>query len=411
MGATGVIFDLDDTLLDTSMLTALRAAGRWGRCMARLGEVAVFDVPAGETAVVKLPQRLHKRGLRVGLLTHSPSHYARALLDGHGIRVDAMVTGSDRFPPKPNPTGLLAVADQLDVDPAECLYVGDSVGDFGAAASAGMRSVGVAWGRSIPSDWERGWPDVVVDRPSLLLAYTEGDERLGLAGEVYAAGSVPALHWGSIARLSHSTFALGRYFVTSDQRAQTHELSELVLQAKDDPAAAEAVAEIFGTVAEGIGARPGPQLVVSVPPRPGETYDRFAPVRAALASAYGAEDGGDLLKMRFAVDDYKAMNHDERKARNTRRFAARRRLKGSPHVLLVDDVLSSGSQIEDCRRALRQAGAGNASAIVLAVTQEALPEACPECGGNLRVKTNSYSGERFIGCSNYWLGCEYSRDL
>jgi beta-phosphoglucomutase-like phosphatase (HAD superfamily) len=48
------------------------------------------------------------------------------------MRVDAMVTGSDRFAPKPDPSGLVAAARLLGVEPGGCVYVGDSVGDFGA---------------------------------------------------------------------------------------------------------------------------------------------------------------------------------------------------------------------------------------------------------------------------------------
>jgi HAD superfamily hydrolase (TIGR01549 family) len=405
-----VIFDLDDTLLDTSSLALLRYRGLWGQCMARLDEAEVFEVPAGECAVVEMPKMLRKVGFKIGLLTHSPSHYAQTLLERHGIRLDAIVTGSDGFPAKPDPTGLGIVAAQMEVDPGACLYVGDSVGDFGAAAAAGMHSAGVAWGQSVPESWGHGWPDAVVDRPSLLLEYLERDRPLGPAGEALAAGIQPQIHWGSIIRLTDDTFALGRYFVTADRRAQSHALSELVLRAKSDEGVAEAVADTFVSVIR--HANPTFQMVVSVPPSPEGAYDRFEVARISLAEAFDAEDGGDLLEMRYAVDDYKSLNHDTRRQQCVGRFAARRELEGAPHVLLIDDVITSGAQAKDCRRALQEAGAGRVTIIALAASQAPLPEACPVCGGTLRVKTNSYTGQRFVGCSNFnALGCDYSRSI
>jgi Haloacid dehalogenase-like hydrolase len=192
------------------------------------------------------------------LLTHSPSEYARTLMRRFRMRVDATVTGSDGYAPKPDPTGLRAVAEDLGVAPSACIYVGDSVGDFGAAAAAGMLSVGVAWSGGSRPGWRHGWPDVAIKRPGRLLELLDGESGLPLLGETLIAGEVPRFHWGSVARLGDGEFALGRYFTTSDRRAARHGLSDLVLRAKDDPAAAEEVAEICRAFAAGIRARRPP---------------------------------------------------------------------------------------------------------------------------------------------------------
>lgn len=174
MALAAVIFDLDDTLLDTSSLLDARDRRAWGEVYARLDEVGIFTVGRQEHPFARLPGETRKRGLPVGLYTHSPEKYATELIRAHRIRVDAMVTGSDHFPAKPHPSGLLAVARMLGVAPAQCVYVGDSVGDFGAAAAAGMVSVGVSWTRRTPKSWRHGWPDIAVDRPSRLLRFIDG---------------------------------------------------------------------------------------------------------------------------------------------------------------------------------------------------------------------------------------------
>jgi len=52
------------------------------------------------------------------------------------------IVTSDDFAPqyKPDPKGLFMVAEKLDVDPKECLYVGDQSFDIDAAKNAGMTS-------------------------------------------------------------------------------------------------------------------------------------------------------------------------------------------------------------------------------------------------------------------------------
>jgi orotate phosphoribosyltransferase len=103
-------------------------------------------------------------------------------------------------------------------------------------------------------------------------------------------------------------------------------------------------------------------------------------------------------------EDYKHHGPEERLERARHRFDAAA-LDGE-RVLLLDDVITSGGQAEDCRRALLANGAGCVIVLAFAVTQDRLPRKCPECGGLLRLVTSGY--KPFIGCANYYpLGCSY----
>jgi phosphoglycolate phosphatase len=53
-------------------------------------------------------------------------------------------------PRKPDPTALLAIANELELAPDDCVLVGDSEIDVATAAAAGMRSVAVTWGLCEP---------------------------------------------------------------------------------------------------------------------------------------------------------------------------------------------------------------------------------------------------------------------
>jgi HAD superfamily hydrolase (TIGR01509 family) len=406
-----VIFDLDDTLLDTRALFGLREQRLWRQAYENLHRAVPFDVPDGESPVVSLPAEARARGLRVGLLTHSPEPYARELLGRSGIAVDAMITGSAGYPPKPDPTGLRAVMNTLGVSPDEVIYVGDSAADFAAAAAAGAISVGVAWNGNAPPLWRHSWPDFGFSRPSRLIALFDGEEGLGPLASVCAAGEAPNAHWGSVLRVGGGVLALGRYFRTDDRRHPAHALSGLVLRAKSDPPAADEVAGIFKSFAEAVPVTQPPDLVLSVPPAPDQDYDRFAAVRPALASAWSADSqGGETLRMCRAVSDYKQLPHEQRATANIGRFEARA-LSGE-RIVLIDDVLTSGSQADACRTALNAAGADTVTVLALAITQENLPEPCPNCGANLRLLHRHRDGKPFLGCSAWRItGCPYTRGL
>src|SRR4029077_11875610 len=145
-------------------------------------------------------------------------------------------------------------------------------------------------------------------------------------------------------------------------------------------------------------------LITSVPPQPGEEYDRFASIRAALAETSGVRESGQVLTQLRSDEDYKHYGPAERLQRARDRFGAVA-LDGE-RVLLLDDVMTSGGQTDDCRRALLENGAGRVIVLAFGVTQDRMPRECPTCGGLLRLITSGY--KPFIGCANYYsLGCRY----
>jgi HAD superfamily hydrolase (TIGR01549 family) len=409
MQIDGVIFDLDETLLDTSQLREARQQGQWSDVMRRLEDVEPFEVE-GDVPVVDLPARLQTNGIKVGVLTASPRHYAEALLERFDITADALVTGSDGHPSKPDPAGLRAIAAELGVAIERCAHVGDTDTDTAAAVKAGAVAIGVCWSTRAPQTWRRWWPEIAIANPALLLELANG-ERLRLAAEATLRGDALEWHWGTIAAVEEGVFALGRYFPTADARNAATELSPLILVAKNDPARAADVTRLFAAVADKPEWTERFDRVCSVPAKPGADYDRFEAVRADLAPRLGAADDGSNLEMLFDVPDYKHLDHDTRRARNQDRFRAAGVEDES--VLLIDDVVTSGGQAEACRAALLAAGADSVVILGLGLTQDALPETCPQCGvGTLKIFRRHSDGHPFVGCGNWRVtGCSYTRDL
>lgn len=81
--------------------------------------------------------------LPTALVTNTPGPLARAILARAGLRVDAVVGGTDAPHPKPAPDIVLAAARRLAVAPGESVVVGDTVFDREAARAAGAGFVGL----------------------------------------------------------------------------------------------------------------------------------------------------------------------------------------------------------------------------------------------------------------------------
>ena len=181
----GVVFDLDGTLIHSLP----DIAGAMNRSLAKFGlpgfEEAAYKVGNG---VLKLTERcvgdrkdlydqvkaaymedysqhnrvdshpfrgvedmlhaLNQRGIPVAVLTNKDQQDAESMLHHFfpGIVFAAIRGRTEGVPLKPDPAGALLIAEGLGVNPADCLYVGDTSTDMNCGTAAGMETVGVLWG-------------------------------------------------------------------------------------------------------------------------------------------------------------------------------------------------------------------------------------------------------------------------
>ena len=117
---------------------------------------------------VDLLRRLHARG-HLGIATSS----GRALpyLDAWGVRplFQAIVGREDVRRRKPHPDVVLHCLHQLELEPHDAVYVGDSPIDIEAGRAAGLFTVGVLTGTSNRERLTRACPDRILESaPGLL---------------------------------------------------------------------------------------------------------------------------------------------------------------------------------------------------------------------------------------------------
>ena len=185
-----LLFDLDGTLLDTlrdiadSVNSALACFGlpeheldayRYfvGEGVERLAIRSLPEEHRNQTTVDKVVSRIdeeystrwanHTRpfqgipellgdltrmGIRMAILSNKGQSFAdltvsRLLSDWH---FDLVVGAQPSIPRKPDPTGALWISTQMNIVPAEFLYLGDSAVDMKTSVAAGMYPVGALWG-------------------------------------------------------------------------------------------------------------------------------------------------------------------------------------------------------------------------------------------------------------------------
>lgn len=194
-----VLFDLDGTLVDTApdLVNALNAVlqteGREPlpfeavRSTASHGSVALLNLGFGAMSEDELRsrqrlfldhyssnicmeselfvgmdlvlERLEAAHIKWGIVTNKPSLLTIPLLEELRLRERAYtVVSGDTLPvAKPNPEPLLYAADQCDVAPEKCVYVGDAQRDIEAALRAKMQPIIAAYGYIGEEDDPESW--------------------------------------------------------------------------------------------------------------------------------------------------------------------------------------------------------------------------------------------------------------
>lgn len=196
-----VLFDLDGTLVDTvesrisSWVTALEEAGfpttrqrlapligadgkRIAREIAALAGVVLdeahteaMDRRSGEVfeRLNHSPQSLpgvrelvsaietSERRIRWAIATSSRMAQVATSVAALGLDSEPLIVDASHVQhAKPEPDLLLLAAEQLEVEPAMCWYVGDSTWDMVAAVAAGMIPIGVTAGAAVDEGTLRG---------------------------------------------------------------------------------------------------------------------------------------------------------------------------------------------------------------------------------------------------------------
>jgi phosphoglycolate phosphatase-like HAD superfamily hydrolase len=160
-----IIFDFDQTLVDTSPVEHLRAERRWKDVMARLSGLEVYP------GIDELLNDLHASGKLLAIVTKSPSMVPKWFIDRQGWPVDVLIGYHDVKFRKPHPEGILTALAKGKSAAADSYHVGDQVQDTEAARAAEVAAIGVTWGIKNDADLIASKPDEVFKTVAELRGY------------------------------------------------------------------------------------------------------------------------------------------------------------------------------------------------------------------------------------------------
>ena len=136
----GIILDLDQTLLDTSIAEQYRRARNWKK---------VYDLipmfkPFGN--LIEIVGDQVDKGLSACIVTNSPESYCRKVVDYWAIPVSNMVCYHDTRRHKPHPEPFLLALGKMKLGNNCAISFGDKNDDVIASKRAGIDSVLCSWG-------------------------------------------------------------------------------------------------------------------------------------------------------------------------------------------------------------------------------------------------------------------------
>ena len=107
--------------------------------------------------VKELIDAIEARGLEWSIATSSRKDQVQTSVRALGLEDEPIIVDASHVEhAKPEPDLLLRAAEELDVEPGRCWYVGDATWDMVAAVAAGMIPIGVAAGAAVDDEALRG---------------------------------------------------------------------------------------------------------------------------------------------------------------------------------------------------------------------------------------------------------------
>lgn len=148
-----IIFDFDQTLVDTSSVEHLRAVRNWKGVMAKAATLPIYP------GIHDLLKALHASGKTLAIVTKSPDMVPKYFIRQHHWPIDIVVGYHDVKRRKPDPEGLLLAMTRAGTTPDQTLHVGDQAQDTEAARAAGVMAIGVTWGSADQGELIASAPD------------------------------------------------------------------------------------------------------------------------------------------------------------------------------------------------------------------------------------------------------------
>jgi len=164
----GILFDLDQTLIDSQCIKSLRDNRNWNEVFKNLHRVMTFE------GISDLLFKLNMNEIKIGIISSSPRHYCEKIIQQNGWVIDAIVGYHDTGSHKPYPDPILLGLKKINVSSENALSIGDLPKDIIASKKVGVISVGVTWGCQNIDELISSSPDKICNSVEELTDFVKG---------------------------------------------------------------------------------------------------------------------------------------------------------------------------------------------------------------------------------------------
>lgn len=219
-------------------------------------------------------------------------------------------------------------------------------------------------------------------------------------------------------------YMMGRYFGYSHYMNQLHPYSTAIALNKKEGRPYykkfdEVFARLYICAVQSIQNQASIDGIVSVPPRP-ERPNRFEQIVKQICKKCNIND---LTSYFQCIKDYPPQKNRPslERQQNVKGVFSYKEDLSEKNIIIIDDIVTTGSTMRECIKELRSHGASKIFVIVLAINQlggiywstDPAQVSCPDCGDQMKLLINSHTNGFFYSCYNCRrkLGFEKGRTI
>ena len=152
----GVIFDLDLTLVDTTILENARKMRNWHEAYRLIPYTSMY------AGIQEVLDHIKAQGIKMAIVSSSPRPYVERIVGYH-----------DAHPVKPHPAPMLKALELMDEKAEDVLSFGDRAIDMIASKRAGIKAIACLWGTKERSMLLGTAYDQAISSPLEILPYLQ----------------------------------------------------------------------------------------------------------------------------------------------------------------------------------------------------------------------------------------------
>lgn len=154
----GIIFDLDQTLVDSSISEIYRGKN-WKKANELISNFTLYE---GFEAVFDF---IRQNRIKVAVVSTSISNYVNNVLNHFSIPYDVVIAYHDVYCKKPDPEAFINALKIMELSPKDVISFGDRGIDIQASYSANVDCVACLWGTKEKESLLRMKPTFVIESP------------------------------------------------------------------------------------------------------------------------------------------------------------------------------------------------------------------------------------------------------